>query len=366
MEKIDRIKIKVTREKYITEDYWLLNELVTGLVVVQSRENELYGVIDKEGNVVVPCEYNRIRDFSEGLAILIDSDDKCGVIDENGNVVVPCKYVYVGNFSEGLAAVEKNGKWGFIDKNDNEVIPCKYEDVESFSEGLAPVAIKKINKKLKYGFVNKHGKMLIPCKYDFVRNFSEGLAAVEKNGKWGFIDKDGNEVAHCRYKKVENFSEGLALVKSYKPDTFVNYYGFIDKEGNEVIPCEYDYAESFENGLAFVVKGVGECFYIDKKENRVEPCFEDSNTINSDVINYGKVVTEELYISNEKQLPYDCLSLEILAYNSLLVLNNGDRVEIEEPTIEKCKKEVAKIIEHELSSLENNINSTFARTRSIK
>ena len=39
---------------------------------------------------------------------------------------------------------------------------------------------------------------------------------------------------------------------------------------------------------------------------------------------------------------------------------------IEERTIEKCKKEVAKIIEHELSSLKNNITSTFARTRSIK
>ena len=205
------------------------------------------------------------------------------------------------------------------------MIPCKYEDVTSFSEGLAAVAIK-INKQLKVDFVNKHGEMVIPCKYDYTRNFSEGLAAVEKNGKWGFIDK----------------------------------------AGNEVIPCQYYHVESFENGLAYVVNNFGEYFYIDKKGNRVEPCFEYSNIINSDIINYDKVVTEELYISNEEEIPDDCLSIEILAYNSLLVLNNGDRVEIEEPTREKWKKEVAKIIEHELSSLENNINSTFARKRSIK
>ena len=45
MERIDSIKIKVTRKKKITEDYFLLNEMTDGLVIVQSKENELYGVI---------------------------------------------------------------------------------------------------------------------------------------------------------------------------------------------------------------------------------------------------------------------------------------------------------------------------------
>ena len=38
------------------------------------------------------------------------------------------------------------------------------------------------------------------------------------------------------------------------------------------------------------------------------------------IINYYKVVTEELYITGGEELRDDCLSIEILAYNSLIVL----------------------------------------------
>lgn len=71
--------------------------------------------------------------------------------------VVPCKYDGVENFSEGLAAVTLNGKYGFVDKTGAEVAPCKYDEVEEFSEGLAMVILNE-----RWGFIDKTGAEVIP------------------------------------------------------------------------------------------------------------------------------------------------------------------------------------------------------------
>ncbi len=140
----------------------------------------------------VPCRYDAVNYFSEGLAA-VELDGKWGYIDKTGREVVPCKYDEIENFSEGLAlAVFNTGetddlgtpiaKCGFIDKSDKEVVPCKYGAAWRFSEGLAPVKLDG-----KYGFIDKTGKEVVPCKYDDVLEFSEGMAPVLLNGKWGFL-----------------------------------------------------------------------------------------------------------------------------------------------------------------------------------
>ncbi len=73
---------------------------------------------------VVPCKYDDVEDFVEGLAA-VKLDGKWGYIDTTGREVIPFKYDYAGDFSEGLAAVNLDGKRGFIDTTGQVVIPCK-------------------------------------------------------------------------------------------------------------------------------------------------------------------------------------------------------------------------------------------------
>ena len=91
--------------------------------------------------------------------------------------VVPCQYDQVMDFSEGLAAVCVNGKWGFIDKTGKVVIPCIYDGVKSFSEGLAAVSVG-IGGNGKWGYIDREGKEVIPFTYNEASSFSEGLASV--------------------------------------------------------------------------------------------------------------------------------------------------------------------------------------------
>ena len=152
-------------------------------------------------------------------------DGRKGFVDSvTGEILVPCSYDLVWKFSEGLAGVKKNSKWGFIDKFGKEVITCIYDRVWSFSEGLARVA-----KNGKYGFIDKSGKEVIPCSYDYIGDFYEGLAMAEKNGKYGFIDKSGREVIPPLYSYASCFTGGYAKVRK---GWFRTYY--IDRKGKLV------------------------------------------------------------------------------------------------------------------------------------
>lgn len=81
-----------------------------------------------------------------------DASGKWGFVDQQGNTAIPCKYDWVKCFREGLAAVELNGKQGFIDKQGNTVIPLKYDIAFSFSKGLAVVDLNG-----KWGYINTRG-----------------------------------------------------------------------------------------------------------------------------------------------------------------------------------------------------------------
>ena len=233
--------------------------VVDDVVLVPYRDgNGKWGFIDKSGNEVVPCKYDYVYSFSEGLA-RVRLDGKEGFIDKSGNEVIPLKYDEAEDFSEGLAVVELDGKYGFIDKNGNEVVPCTYDRAHDFSEGLAFVGLDG-----KCGFIDNSGNVVVPLKYDDAKSFSEGLARVCLDGKWGFIDKSGKVVIPCKYGWADKFSEGRARVCLGGKD------GFIDKSGNEVVPLKYDEAHSFSEGLAVVRLG-GKYGFIDKSGNEVIP-----------------------------------------------------------------------------------------------
>jgi len=141
------------------------------------------------------------------------SNNKWGFIDETGKLIIPCKYDLVHGFVEGLAAVWLNGKGGFIDKTDNVVIPLKYGEISEFSEGLAKVTFNG-----KYGFIDKTDKVVIPFEYDLAYGFSE---------KFGLFPS---------YNPPEGFA--MVIVKG-KYGSSEAKYGFFDKMGTNVVPVEY-------------------------------------------------------------------------------------------------------------------------------
>ena len=100
--------------------------------------NDEWWIIDTKGKKlakfdgVVPLD-----DFSEGLCCVRDDRGKDGFANKEGQVVIPCQWDEVALFSEGLAGVKNDaGLWGFINSQGQIVIPNKWKDISSwFFEG---------------------------------------------------------------------------------------------------------------------------------------------------------------------------------------------------------------------------------------
>ena len=233
-------------------------------------ENGKYTFIDENENIL-PGRWEYTHEFSEGLAVVENSDGKYGAINKIGELVIPCQWDYLDGFSNGMARVQNKSYYGLIGKDGNLLIPCKWKSLDSFSDGLALVR----NNKGKYGFINMTGELIIPCKWKIASGFSEGLAPVcNDKGNYGYIDKTGNIVIPYSFNRARCFSEGMALVQDKSGE-----YGFINKNGDWMISChskswrmEGVCTGYFKDGLAIVVDADGIKYgYMNKAGEMVTP-----------------------------------------------------------------------------------------------
>ncbi len=238
---------------------------------------EKFGLIDREGKIVLPAIYDDIGNFECGHCLVV-KDNKFGFANRKGKIVIDLKYDDALFFSEGLAVVGIQGRYGYIDTLGNTIIDFKFEAAAPFLNGYALV---KYNGK--FGFIDKKGNFVVEPIYDAGGLFMNGIAPVGKNGKYGYIDtlgkvyidliydgvsevgdnimklktpeeviflrRDKSKINTAHYDDAMQFSEGLAVVIKN------NKFGYIDTSGKEVIPLKFDEAHSFYKGYAVVRLG---------------------------------------------------------------------------------------------------------------
>ena len=258
-----------------------------GLAAV--RKGDKWGYINKSGVEVIPCQYEEVRQFCEGLAMVRTRKLKKGqrgslsddviYINKLGNVVISgisesgsmgivndwgrFSYWIPSNpdFTDGIAndseiAFDKNGNILFR-YSKHGYLPA-YHNFGKYKCGMALVSKKGPNGP--FGYINQKGKVAIPLKWDDAYTFSEDYAWVAQGqNSYGCINKDGQTIIPFEYEKGYNlshyyqqggyvFSEGLAGVKKD------GKWGFVDYSGNNVIPFIYDEVFNFSEGFAWVRK----------------------------------------------------------------------------------------------------------------
>jgi WG containing repeat len=120
--------------------------------------------IDKKGKVVRPIHEGKspegeqsVRDFAfkNGLA-LISAQGKWGYMDRTGKVVIKPQYQSAKHFSEGLAVVNdsENGSF-YIDKTGKPISSNRFDDCGEFQNGAGLVKISG-----KMGYINAAGKYI--------------------------------------------------------------------------------------------------------------------------------------------------------------------------------------------------------------
>jgi len=231
-----------------------INGLYNDMLCIKSTENNLYGLMSRDGDIIIEPQYDSPLEFTEDLASVVHND-KLGYINTDGELIIDYFYEWGCPFSEGLAAVGIGEQFWFIDTK-GEVIsgPYEFTNMDTFtvtlaymeySEGYTAYFEKNEEGTATFGgggywgYLDKEGNIAIPAQYSFVRPFKGGLAAVEiKDEQWIYIDKDGKKVMEGA---PSDFSDGLACTGKE----------FIDKSGNVVvkIPEGYQVETSAQQGI---------------------------------------------------------------------------------------------------------------------
>ncbi|MBI9037775.1 MAG: WG repeat-containing protein [Bacteroidales bacterium] len=224
-----------------------------GLAKVRNQKND-YGYIDKKGIVKIGFQFEYALSFHDDMAI-IKNNNLFGAINKEGEIVIKPIYEDMYYYSEGLARVSLiNEKSGFIDKDGKIVIQAIYDDAGYFSNEMAWIRIEE-----NYGYIDKTGKIVISPTYSNAKAFWEEKAAVKISDKWGYIDKNGKLAIPLVFDEAYYFSDGVACVKQN------DYYGFIDHNGDYIIQPQFKNTDEFYNGIAWVMFQDNSWGYIDKE-----------------------------------------------------------------------------------------------------
>ncbi|MBK6526660.1 MAG: WG repeat-containing protein [Crocinitomicaceae bacterium] len=194
----------------VFEDFWTSDSYSHPYLIVQ--QNELFGVIDFDGNYLVQPIYESIeriihyQDGEEAHRFIVVLNGKTGLLNQNGETILEPKYNHIGSEYMLLRA-----------ETDSSVVYLKEDNLEEFKISLLPNAhivelspykpqlIFSINKKM--GVADLNGKMVIPALYDEITyaygNWNTGVFQVKQNNKIGFVDSVGKWLTPCMCDDIE-------------------------------------------------------------------------------------------------------------------------------------------------------------------
>ncbi len=202
--------------------------------------NNKYGIIDETGSVVLPLVYSYItRDDTMGF-IVQDTLGNMGYVNNQGEFILPCVYDDVGGFNEGLMVVATSNKCGYVDTLGDWVIDSIYDDARAFSEGLA-----RVKKGNQWMFIDKKGNVVESLMYEeILTGFGNNRAFVKQNGTICMINRQGSVIKQIDVDSVYAFQEGYATFKKN------GKFGKLDTTGNVYVKAKYDELSDYKNGVA--------------------------------------------------------------------------------------------------------------------
>nr|WP_067060425.1 WG repeat-containing protein [Mucilaginibacter sp. L294] len=137
-------------------------------VFIIENEKEKFGMIDKDGQTVIPPTYNDLKPIDKEPLLLYSEDSNSGlkgIMKGNGTKVTEAKFNYINGFQEGFAVY-------------------RTDDIYN-----------------SYGYLNKAGQPVFG-KYSVAYGFAGGYALVYDNNAFSLIDTSGKKVKQIPYKTL--------------------------------------------------------------------------------------------------------------------------------------------------------------------
>ena len=227
-------------------------------VFIKSEDGQNYSAIDNNGNDIL-TDYEDVEAISinnissnipyEKSVLKYKQNGLYGLIDFEGNKITDNIYNSITNidYKEGNLKVEQNGQYGVINIKGTTIIQPEYDsiiadgyyDEETKYDNAGFILRIKTDDGYKFGYANRNGKILLEPLYNEISRITEIIGddiylITANNGRYGVI-KNGKEILKNEYTEI-NFdsNNNLLIVKRDKSQ------GVVDLEGNNIVPIDYD------------------------------------------------------------------------------------------------------------------------------
>lgn len=223
-------------------------------------QQNAYGYMDANGEVVIAAQYDEASPYYEGLAIA-SKNEKYGLINKKNEVILPFQYVEITAYSSGFLLEDSLGFYltDFQGKKRQDE-PMQWEEaqqvVQAYSEdhiateNLAPSKYQQIEKNGKLGLL-LNGKKILEPRYDALLTDSPTGIITAKLGKGlHYFDSTGKRL---EINGLEWFLNASDMAQFNQKGIAVCYktgrYGLIDQKGKMRIKCTYDMALPVHNAV---------------------------------------------------------------------------------------------------------------------
>lgn len=215
--------------------------------VLNERKEEILTDYDK----VEPIQLqNTVNDLIYEKSVLkYQQDGKYGLIDFEGKRITKPIYDSIDslNYKEGQLLVKQDGKTGVINIKGNTLIDIKYDQInvdgyytkEGGYNYSGYIVSTTTDQGYRYGYINYDGKLLLEPNYNQlsrvtqIQDNNNAYIICAENGRYGVIKNDENIIPN-EYQSIE-YDEGNNLFTIEKGKK----YGIANIEGNIIVPTEY-------------------------------------------------------------------------------------------------------------------------------
>jgi len=264
-----------------TSVYYLEMKRSVAMLVLLSMFN--IGTIYSQENKSVTERLNATYDYakyepeetnSSGIKVpahySIEKNNLWGICDIKGQVIVPLKFEWVGCSSSGdfYLTEAANEMYGAYSMSGKEIVPPKYDFIEKDKDyGDVFLVRKKLANGIKYyGILDANGKVIVaPDKYEMIMPI-DGTNCyrtfTSSNQKQGLVDKNtGRAILPCIYEhvlydKINEFFTYATIPD--RNDFYGSKNGLLSKDCKPILPCEFlrldIYHDSSSNRVIKAVK----------------------------------------------------------------------------------------------------------------
>jgi hypothetical protein len=240
------IDTKTGEQKRVVYDYINYPGFKDGFGVVSLIESSGEGLIDENGDLVVPMEYAQLDLPSQGfIAFRKSSGSPCGYMDTKGKVIIEAQFETCLPFGKKGAFIQEQGagligKFFLIDRNGQRVAGTpEFDYVDTMGSVLGNMA---------NGFVS-------------IAMYPMGMLGTASLGIFNVDDGRVVIAPDSKYKQLSAVTPNLFVFSAHDSPMFPNMLpavGLMDAKGKALFqPSQFERVDLHESGKYLVASGQG-------------------------------------------------------------------------------------------------------------